>query len=120
MGYPNILPPPPSEIKIAIDTFVERQQYNYVYDPLRAHSDSLALAVVAGSALGAVRGALSAALSPPGNRLQIFTRATKAASFIYGTPPFTTALHPNDNLNRLELLHLKKDSEFPFRFSPVN
>eukprot|EP00619_Florenciella_sp_RCC1007_P015155 CAMPEP_0205909700 /NCGR_PEP_ID=MMETSP1325-20131115/4044_1 /ASSEMBLY_ACC=CAM_ASM_000708 /TAXON_ID=236786 /ORGANISM="Florenciella sp., Strain RCC1007" /LENGTH=124 /DNA_ID=CAMNT_0053276019 /DNA_START=154 /DNA_END=524 /DNA_ORIENTATION=- len=85
-GYPNVLPPPPSGFSAAITAFVERQQYNYVHDPISAHADTAAVAVVAGTALGAVRGATSALLSPPAGRLQVFLHTTKAASVIYVIP----------------------------------
>ena len=72
-----MLPPPPSDFSLAISQYVARQQHNYVHDPVRAHADSAAVAVVAGTGLGSVRGALSAFLSPPAGRLQVMHIFTK-------------------------------------------
>ena len=88
MPYPNVLPPPPSEISAIISGMVERQQYNFIHDPLRAHTDSAVLAVCAGTALGAVRGLLSAMLSPSTDRFVVFSRSTRAASVVYVIPFF--------------------------------
>ena len=96
MGYPNVLPPPPSDFSLAITQYVARQQHNYVHDPVRAHADSAAVAVVAGTGLGAVRGVLSAFLSPPAGRIQvmILTETETMIQILLPRLPALTSLPP--------------------------
>lgn len=80
--YPNIIEEP--VIITPVQRLMAQQRYYLEHSPWRAHLMGACWSLVAGTALGSLRGAFLASLVPRPERLQMFMGSTAAVTPMYG------------------------------------
>ena len=70
----------------SLHDLAEQHSINLDTDPVYAHWSSAGFAIAAGVAMGAARGAVTALMSPPAHRLEVFMFVTRGAAPLYVIP----------------------------------